>query len=589
LSDQAAASPKQADQKVPAYSWYALSILVIIYVLNFVDRNIISILAEDIKADLDLRDDQIGFLYGTAFGVFYALFGIPLGKLADSWHRVRLMTVGLAVWSAFTAFSGFAKNFAMLSVARIGVGVGEATASPSAYSLISDWFPKKMRATALAIYSSGLYIGGGVSLLIGGSIVERWNEAYPTDAPLGLAGWQAAFIIVGLPGLLLACLVFTLREPMRGQSEGIVAPPPKDPFRGFVRELLAVIPPFTFVGAANSDGAPGRKVTLGLVWVGLALAAVFYEAFAAGFGWDSLSQLTGLSGETLAIGVAALLLLSAILGPRSLAINALGAGIVAGVVFAMAYVTQNYVQWGAIGIGYYAIFSWASTLKRRDAPTFNLIWGTPAFLTTILGYGMIAFMSYAASFWAAPYAIRILEEAPSTAGWWIGGPGAVGGFLGVILGGRAADWLRARNPAGRLIVVAFGLTAAAPFLYIMFTTDSPTIFYITAFLQSLFASSALGGAAATTQDLVLPRMRGTATATFFLATTLVGLALGPYMAGQVSTMTDSLSTGGLSLLIAVPIGLVLLLIAYRTVPEAERTVVERARAAGEDLTELEPT
>ncbi|SMQ69261.1 Sugar phosphate permease [Altererythrobacter xiamenensis] len=513
-----------ADKKetVPAYSWYALSVLVIIYVLNFVDRNIISILAEDIKADLGLRDDQIGFLYGTAFGVFYALFGIPLGKLADSWHRVRLMTAGLAIWSAFTALSGFAKNFATLSVARVGVGVGEATASPSAYSLISDWFPKKMRATALAIYSSGLYIGGGVSLLIGGAIVERWNAAYPVEAPLGLAGWQAAFIIVGLPGLLLAGLVFTLREPLRGESEGIVTPPPKDPFRGFLQELVAVIPPFTLIGAARA-------------------------------------------------------------GTRGIAINLLGLAVIGGIAYAMAISTNNYQQWGAIGIGYYAIFSWASTLKRRDEPTFKLIWGTPAFLTTILGYGMVAFMSYAASFWAAPYAIRILEEAPSTAGWWIGGPGAVGGFLGVIFGGRAADWLRERNPAGRLIMVAFGLTAAAPFLYLMFTTQDPTIFYIAAFLQSLFGSSALGGAAATTQDLVLPRMRGTATATFFLATTLVGLALGPYMAGQVSTMTGSLSTGGLSLLVAVPIGLLLLFIAYRSVPEAERTVISRAQASGEQI------
>lgn len=511
-----------AQGKVPAYSWYALGILVIIYVLNFVDRNIISILAEDIKADLGLRDDQIGFLYGTAFGVFYALFGIPLGKLADSWHRVRLMTAGLAIWSAFTALSGFAKNFTMLSVARIGVGVGEATASPSAYSLISDWFPKKLRATALAIYSSGLYIGGGVSLLIGGAIVENWNEAFPTDAPLGLAGWQAAFIIVGLPGLLLALLVFTLREPVRGQSDGIITPPPKDPFRGFFHELIAVIPPFTLIGAARG-------------------------------------------------------------GARGIAINLAGALVIGGIAYLMADFTGNAQQWGAVGIGYYAIFSWASTLKRRDEPTFTLIWGTPAFLTTILGYGMVAFMSYAASFWAAPYAIRILEEAPSTAGWWIGGPGALGGFLGVIMGGRAADWLRERMPTGRLFVVAFGLTAAAPFLFIMFTTLDPTIFYIAAFLQSLFGSSALGAAAATSQDLVLPRMRGTATATFFLATTLVGLALGPYMAGQVSTMTGSLSTGGLSLLIAVPIGLILLFVAYRTVPTAERTLLDRARAAGEGI------
>lgn len=519
------AAPEQAaaaDAKVPAYSWYALTILVIVYVLNFVDRNIISILAEDIKADLGLRDDQIGFLYGTAFGVFYALFGIPLGKLADSWHRIRLMTAGLAIWSAFTALSGFAKNFATLSVARIGVGVGEATASPSAYSLISDWFPKKMRATALAIYASGLYIGGGVSLLIGGAIVERWNAAYPVDAPMGLAGWQAAFIIVGLPGLLLACLVFTLREPLRGESEGIITPPPKDPFRGFFRELIAVIPPFTIIGALQA-------------------------------------------------------------GSKGLLLNLAGALVIGGIAYAMAMFTDNYVQWGAIGVGYYAIFSWASTLERRDAPTFKLIWGTPAFLTTILGYGMVAFMSYAASFWAAPYAIRILEEAPSVAGWWIGGPGALGGFLGVIGGGRAADWLRERNPAGRLIVVAFGLVAAAPFLFVMFTTENTTVFYIAAFLQSLFASSALGGAAATTQDLVLPRMRGTATATFFLSTTLVGLALGPYMAGQVSTMTGSLSTGGLSLLVAVPIGLVLLVIAYRTVPTAEQTLLARAREAGEEL------
>ena len=512
----------EVEQKVPAYSWYALSILVVIYVLNFVDRNIISILAEDIKADLGLGDDQIGFLYGTAFGVFYALFGIPLGKLADSWHRIRLMTAGLAIWSAFTALSGFAKNFTALSAARIGVGVGEATASPSAYSLISDWFPKRMRATALAIYSSGLYIGGGISLLIGGAIVENWNAAYPTDAPLGLAGWQAAFIIVGLPGILLALLVFTLKEPVRGQSEGIVTPPVKDPFRGFFRELIAVIPPFTLIGAAQAGG-------------------------------------------------------------RGILLNLVGAAVIGGIAYGMAVLTGNAQQWGAIGIGYYAIFSWASTLKRRDEPTFSLIWGTPAFLSTILAYGMVAFMSYAASFWAAPYAIRILGEAPSTAGWWIGGPGAVAGFIGVILGGRVADYLRERKPTGRLYVVGFGLVAAAPFLALMFTTQDPVIFYIAAFFQSLFGSSALGAAAATSQDLVLPRMRGTATATFFLATTLVGLALGPYMAGQVSEIAGSLSTGGLSLLIAVPIGLTLLAIAIKTVPNAERTLLDRARQAGEEV------
>lgn len=510
------------EHKPNGYSWYVLSVLVVIYILNFVDRNILSILAEDIKADLGLSDDQLGFLYGTAFGVFYALFGIPLGKLADSWHRIRLMTVGLTIWSAMTAFSGFAKNFTMLSVARIGVGVGEATASPAAYSLISDYFPKKMRATALAIYSSGLYLGAGVSLLIGGKIVEWWNAAYPTDAPLGLAGWQAAFIIVGLPGILLAMLVLTLREPLRGQAEGLPSPPPPDPFRGFFRELYAVIPPFTLIAAARA-------------------------------------------------------------GSRALLCNLGGAAVIAAGAYALAVLTGNWQQWIAIGIGYYAIFSWASSLRERDPPVFKLIWGNTAFLTTILGYGMVAFLSYAASFWGPPYAIREIGVAPGEAGWWLGGPGAVAGFLGVIMGGRMADWLRQRNPSGRLLIVMFGLAVPALPLVFAFTSQDAVTFYVLSFFLTLVASSALGAAAATSQDLVLPRMRGTATATFFLSTTLIGLALGPYMAGQVSAATGSLSTGVLSLLIAIPIGLVLLIVAYRTVPEAERTMVERARAAGEDI------
>ena len=171
-----AAAPQD---RVSSYSWYVLGILVLVYVLNFIDRQILSILANDIKRDLGLTDADLGFLYGTAFAVFYALFGIPLGRLADSWKRVRLMTVGLALWSLMTAASGFARNGASLAAARVGVGVGEATASPSAYSLISDLFPQRMRGTALAIYSSGLYLGGGLSVLFGGEIAERWNAAWP--------------------------------------------------------------------------------------------------------------------------------------------------------------------------------------------------------------------------------------------------------------------------------------------------------------------------------------------------------------------------------------------------------------------------
>ncbi|MEP2236502.1 MAG: MFS transporter [Alteripontixanthobacter sp.] len=517
---------------VPRYSWYALSVLVVIYILNFIDRQILSILANDIKADLGVDDAYLGFLYGTAFAIFYALFGIPLGKLADSWNRVRLMTVGLTVWSAMTAFSGFAQNAATLTVARIGVGVGEATASPSAYSLISDWFPQRLRATALAIYSSGLYIGGGISLAIGGLVVENWNETFPDGGPLGLAGWQAAFIAVGVPGLLLAIWVATLREPVRGAIDGIPTPEEPHPFRGFVQELYTVIPPFTFVGAAKRGPvALAINVTVLLAAIGVA------------FGLTNLLD----SGE----GV----LVSAITD-----------------------------QWLFLAVGYYAVFCWASALRKRDYPTFALTWGSPAFLCTVLGYGTVAFMAYSASYWGAPYAERTFEISKADLGFWLGGGGAAGGFLGVILGGRMADSLFTRFKSGRIWVILFGLLSPVPFAIVQYTTESIVLFMILNVVVGALAASALGAAAASSQALVLPRMRGLATATFFLGTTLVGLALGPYTAGYVSARNDAdLGIGVLSTLWIVPVGLVFLIAAIRLVPRAMDTLIERARAAGESI------
>ena len=510
-----------AEPRASGYAWYVLGVLFLVYVLNFIDRQVISILAEDIKRDLRLGDDDLGFLYGTAFGVFYALFGIPLGRLADNWHRGRLMTVGLALWSTMTAASGLSRNFGQLAAARIGVGVGEATASPAAYSLISDWFPRRLRATALAIYSAGLYVGGGISLFIGGAIVQGWNRAYPGGGPLGLVGWQAAFLAVGLPGLVLALWLATMREPIRGRVEGLPEPAPHPaPFRAFGAELLTIVPPLTLIGA-------GRR------------------------GWAALA--------------------------RNLAALAFVVTVVAAVVRA----GEPAPQWIAIGIGVYAVFSWATALRSRDPATFALIVGTPAFLCTVVAYGLNAFLAYAASFWAAPYALRVLHISKAEAGLIIGSSGALSGFLGVTLGGVLADRLRRTNPGGRLLVVISGAIVPVPFLVLAFTATGALPFYLGLFVSGLTASMALGAAGATTQDLVLPRMRGTATATFFIGTTLLGLALGPYIAGRVSVLTGSLSTGMLSLLFAVPITLGAAIAAYRLVPAAEATREARARAAGE--------
>lgn len=197
------------------YARYVLIVLMLVYVFNFIDRNILSILAEEIKADLGLSDSQLGFLYGTVFAVFYAIFGIPLGRLADIWTRRKLISVGLFFWSGMTALSGTARSFVSLGAYRIGVGIGESSASPAAFSMLGDYFPPRLRATALSVYSSGVYIGAGIGIFLGGWVVTGWNNFYPDgNAPFGLQAWQAAFFVVGLPGLAMAAWVWTLREPV---------------------------------------------------------------------------------------------------------------------------------------------------------------------------------------------------------------------------------------------------------------------------------------------------------------------------------------------------------------------------------------
>lgn len=201
-----------------------LAALVVVYTFNFIDRQILSILLQPIKADLGLTDTAMGFLTGFAFAIFYATLGIPIAMLADRWNRRSILAISLGLWSAMTALSGLVTNFWQLAAARVGVGIGEAGGSPPAYSLISDYFPPQERATALAIYSMGLPLGILCGFLIGGWV----NDWF---------GWRAAFFIVGIPGLLFALVVrFGIREPVRGAFE-TAAVEPAPPLREAIRAI----------------------------------------------------------------------------------------------------------------------------------------------------------------------------------------------------------------------------------------------------------------------------------------------------------------------------------------------------------------
>jgi MFS family permease len=399
--------------------------------------------------------------------------------------------------------------------------------------MIADYFPKEKRAPAVSIYSSGLYIGGGIALPLGGFVISEWARRFPdaAAAPLGLAPWQAAFLAVGLPGLLLALWIWTLREPLRGAIDGhssdIVRP---NAWRDFGRELAAILPPLTMLSTARIPGALPRNLAV------------------------------------LAFSVAGALLLGSMTG--------------------------DWPQWIAWWTGVYAVFSWTQSLRARDPATHRLIWGTPVTAMLVVAFGSISFLTYAVAFWIPPYLLRTFYAGPTDAAAILSGgtaaeevstlfgwSGAAASAVGVILGGIISDALRRRHAAGRLYVNMAAVVLPAPAVSWMFTTDSLATFYLLAPYVSLCSALWVGAAVATLQDLVLPRMRGTAGATYVLGTSLFGLALGPYWAGKVGALTGDLATGIFSLYVVPPFTLIALWVASRRIGDLEATREQRAASA----------
>src|SRR5215203_6059728 len=188
-------------ETTPRYAWYALAVLMVVYILNFLDRTIIYLLFPLIKKEMEFSDTQLALLGTTSFVIFYTLLGIPFGRLADRGSRTKIIAIGVIIWSLFSGLTAFAGGFWTIFFCRVMVGVGEATLGPAAISLLSDYFPPVRRATVTSIYSMGIAIGAGLAALLGGSLSQF--------------GWRTAFLVVGFPGVILGVLVFFLKEPQR--------------------------------------------------------------------------------------------------------------------------------------------------------------------------------------------------------------------------------------------------------------------------------------------------------------------------------------------------------------------------------------
>jgi MFS family permease len=254
----------------PAYAWYVVGVLTLAYMFSFLDRQIVSMMIGPIKRDFGLTDTQVGLLGGTAFALFYTFFGLPVGRWADTRSRRGLIAVGFVLWSVMTAASGLAQRFWQLLLCRVGVGVGEATLSPAAYSLIADYFPPRRRATAISVYTLGIHLGGGLSLVCLGLLIGFVTGTRPVELPLlgTVRPWQLVFFVVGLPGVLCAALLCTVREvPRRGLAwppahrahAGAAPMPLRDvaafllAHRGTFLCLFLVMACITFASYANSQ------------------------------------------------------------------------------------------------------------------------------------------------------------------------------------------------------------------------------------------------------------------------------------------------------------------------------------------------
>jgi MFS family permease len=527
-------------------SWYTLILLTVIAAVSLLDRQVITILAVDIKRDLGLNDSEIGLVYGTFFAVFYALFSIPLGRLADGWVRTRQVARSLTAWSVATIGCAFAGGFGSMSAWRAAVASGEAGCSPAAYSLVADLFPKRRRATAMAIYGASAALGVGLSMLVGGFVVGWWNARFPGGHGwLGLVGWQAAFIAAALPGFVLAVLIMLVREPVRGQSDGIIEPPEPHPFKRAGLEFMALVPPLTFF---NLKALGARRPD----W------------------WRALITLVAILAFVFAATAATL----AITPPERVNIY--------GHLFGLP-LTSHLIQWAVVGFGAYAALSWIQAQRFRDPASYAVMWSSPTFIALLVIASVNLMINYGYTAFVAPYAIQHYHLPPEVVGPKLGIAAMIAGGSGTIIGGVIADIARRYSPNGRMWVLLATTVIPVPLAFVTFAQPTLDSFIVWFFISSVILTGWLPCGVATLHDLVLPRMRGAAVAILYLGITIFGMGTGPYLVGLMSDVTGDLGRSIVSMYAAAPIVWIAVIVAMRRLPRDEATLLARARAAGEPV------
>lgn len=511
---------------------YALLLIALTNAMSLLDRQILAILAPAIKADLKVGDAEMGLLYGTVFALFYALFSLPVGRLADGWTRTKLLAISLVFWSAFTGLAGFASSFAMLALSRLGVGIGEAATQPAGTSLAYDYWPKHRRGFVMSVLASSIALGLGGSLILGGFAANWWSTAYPASS---LRGWQFAFFVAALPGFLLAALMWFLREPERGAMDGIIATPDPHPFRASAQVLGAVLPGTHWLSFRAQAAAPSVW-RINIFWL-LGIAAV----------------------------MVALTAITSAISPRP----PLQLGAVA--------VNPHALQWGVIGFGVFVLVNMMQNLKLTDGEAYRVITGSPTLIMAMAVGSLQGIINYGMMGFNPSFLIRTYDLPMRDAALQFGLVSAAMGILGPLIWGPLSDRLNLRFPgAGRAWVAMFAMGVSPLLSFWVYHAPDATSFYMRFVVFSLILTGWLPPLYAILYDQVLPRMRGITSSVYLLASTITGLGIGPYLVGMISDSTGDLRTAMLSVnAAAIPIVILMIVIAKR-VQKDEDALLERA-------------